>query len=215
MDVEPAPYTEMKHEPVYLIDIWEIFILALCFLLLSYFLIMLWKFRKDKLTKHTSPNFFKIVLFTVLSALSLIICSWFSGILLVSCSGHPPTNTVIGVWILPLSYSGSIIFFALTIYFWSSRNNLKRNQGTKPVIQILKLILNILVASFAFLFCWMATSMLTLLIININECFELATYILFAIQIVSSFLFAFLVYRKLSGKSSAKHPTSPPPSACN
>ena len=62
----------------------------------------------------------RIIIYTLLSLASLAISIQCFGILLVSCSGHPPT-TVIGMWILPVSLFCAGIFLYLSLFFWKVR----------------------------------------------------------------------------------------------
>jgi membrane associated rhomboid family serine protease len=56
----------------------------------------------------------RTILLSLLAVLSLLISMWCFGVLLVSCSGHPP-YTAIGIWILPVSALGGGAFFYLAM----------------------------------------------------------------------------------------------------
>ncbi|MCE5193912.1 MAG: hypothetical protein LLF28_00395 [Nitrospiraceae bacterium] len=61
----------------------------------------------------------RIVIYIILALLSLVLSILCFSVLIVSCSGHPPTT--IGIWIFPVSFLGMGVFLYLTLFFWKIR----------------------------------------------------------------------------------------------
>jgi hypothetical protein len=107
---------------IYPIDTWIYPVTVICIGLFGYISVILWNSRNEELSRLTLSRLAKLMSLTVLAAMSLLISMGFAGVLLVSCSGHPPGSitSFLGGWIFPVSAFCVCFFMYLTIISWNA-----------------------------------------------------------------------------------------------
>lgn len=66
-----------------------------------------------------SKDTYRRIFHALIAVCCAVVDLGFLSIILVSCAGHPPENPI-GMWILPLSFTGTVIFTFLAGYFFIS-----------------------------------------------------------------------------------------------
>lgn len=136
-------------------------------------------------------------LLSLLALASLIASMWCFGVLLVSCSGHPP-YTAIGIWILPVSAFGGGTFFYLAMVLWRLRHDRSRSilsevKKTLPKKTVAFFISLVVVTFCIFLFSWIIVSSAIS-----TEMPDWAGYVIEAAGYIMSIALGILTYRKIS-----------------
>jgi hypothetical protein len=142
----------------------------------------------------------RFILCILLALLSLGLSILCFGILLISCSGHPPT-TAIGFWILPLSLLGGTVFLYLSILSWKTRHSqapgsLKKETRLVPR-KVLIFLASFLVGTIAF---FLLSMLMAWLAIN-TTLPDWTSYVLYALFIVIAVCAGVAIYRRLANIS--------------
>jgi hypothetical protein len=161
------------------------------------------EFFKSNVTSYTfAHRLMRSVLFISLSLLSLVLSIFCFGVLLISCSGHPPTG-IFGMWIIPLSFFGGGIFLYLTPFFWKAGRKQEpgvlRKEAKSSLKKTFLFFLSFIVA--AIIYFVLLLLMLEMAIII--EAPDWIGYILYAFCAGLSICFSIFIYRRLT-KDNAK-----------
>jgi hypothetical protein len=139
----------------------------------------------------------RIILFILLAILSLILSIMCFGILLVSCSGHPPTSAI-GMWILPASLLGAALFLYLALFFWKGRRWQSSNLLTKEGKLLPKKVVIFFISFVAVAFSFFLLSGLMLFLAIKMTMSDWIGYIIYALCTGLAVYSGVIIYKRLT-----------------